>query len=935
MDTLDKDYENEATPLQDVNASDELAERLYAVLVNDDVDGYEKIVVDDPAAANVKLGSFPLLTAAIMLGAEKLEGRLSKEYYGTAKFKELKAPIDLILASAAIFAAYSDMYKDVRFVEPAEIYLLKGDISKFSEFLGKGGIKTLAANKRAEKIASDLKPDYVIIPAKGENLYKFVKVRSKKKTFLTILFVILAIVVIATPTVVMLAIRTKVYFYSDGEEWGHQEGFAGAKINIQEPVKENYNFTGWYIDEECTKASNGKLSKRNSKLYAGWEVIVYEVKFDYVGKDINGADVKTVVGELRSSLNLPVLYQEGKLFLGWYEGDARFSSSIFTRSLTLTPKFKEVSVQDGVYKLSDPDDLLYLDTLNVEKISLEKDVELSKTFLPYGYFGKNADGSYKGFDGEFDGKGHTVSFDNVARPLFTTLNESAKAHDVKLVCGKKNVPYYENNLFGFIALVNDGEIYDIEATLGLADVTDEKGETIDNSLFFYDANSKVEYFGALVGGNNGTVRDCVVKGNLKASSNLPTATLFFASVAGSNTGTVLRCENQASISATGNVAGLVGANSGSVSNSVNKGEIMIYKNARLQSSFLVAGVVAYNAGDIIECENQGIVKSYAANVLLYEGGVAAIMQNGKMESCSNKNAVSVEVNEGGAYVGGILGAASVADGSKIEIVLCENLGEVNGNNRNKTRIAGIAAYAFGKKDADVLSFEKCVNYGAVKNANVAAGLVGYSGYAKITLSRNEGDIYGSGIYNDSIVYAGGLAAQFFFGSIESCANAGDVSMNWEKQGVDLSIINANLKEGQTPFETVEEYEASFENLVGGVAAQFEGSVATNVYQAGEVSGKYGSLGILAGLASTENPDCYFTNCHALSSVENGWYAYLSEVDESGKYINVDENGSIIKKATAAEKEYQTVEDMYSLADVLGEAFVNKENSTPVFAWENE
>ena len=183
------------------------------------------------------------------------------------------------------------------------------------------------------------------------------------------------------------------------------------------------------------------------------------------------------------------------------------------------------------------------------------------------------------------------------------------------------------------------------------------------------------------------------------------------------------------------------------------------------------------------------------------------------------------------------------------------------------------------------------------------------------------------------MYAGGLVGQFFFGSIKDCLNSASVDMTWVKEGADLDLINQSLKEGATPFESLEEFEASFENAVGGIAAQLEGTVAENVCQAGAVSGKYGSFGVLAGLASTENPDCSFVNCHALSSVENGWYSYSSETDESGKYINLDESGSLIKEARDAADVYQSVEDMYALAATLGDAFVAKGGALPAFAWE--
>ena len=70
----------------------------------------------------------------------------------------------------------------------------------------------------------------------------------------------------AVPTfslVYMLADSDTVYF--------SKEKATCVYYPTEAPIKEGYNFTGWYYDEECTqKAQEGNILKEDTTLYAGW-----------------------------------------------------------------------------------------------------------------------------------------------------------------------------------------------------------------------------------------------------------------------------------------------------------------------------------------------------------------------------------------------------------------------------------------------------------------------------------------------------------------------------------------------------------------------------------------------------------------------------------------------------------------------------------------
>jgi|GEM_PF-6336604 len=905
---------------------DSISERLYKIILDDDLNSLESLLSDEPNIEGVKLGMFPLLSVAVLLGANRIADKLSETYKYLAKFKEEEAPVDLMMKGAACFLTYADMYKDVHFVEPSEIYILKGDISGFEKCILKCGIKTMSSRKRVEKIAYDLKPDHVLIPAKEENTYKFVKPRNKKKTIMAIIIVLAALIVVSIPTIILASLRTTVYFYSDGQEWGHQDGLSGTAIKIESPEKENYRFTGWFTDEECTESANGKISKKHKELYAGWELIILKVGFNYQGKDVYGNDVAEISGSFTSQMNLPVLKEDGKLFLGWFdENGDRMDNGNFTRSCTLTPRFKDIVINDGVYVLSDGEDLLYIDTIDVEKVVLDKDVTLSDSFKSAGLNDKYESADYVGFDKIFDGQGHTITYGKSTYPLFTVLGENAKVKNFKIVCKEHLTEKYTINRFGFVSLLSNGEISDVEIELGSSDGVDADGNQVDGSLHLYDYNLKLAYVGGIVGGNNGVIQNCNVTGNVRcATPSTSIANVYFGGIAGSNTGKIVNTQNNADVYSTVRTAGIAGANMGEIKGCVNNGHITLSNGLSSQNvSLFVAGIVANSEGLVESCVNNGKIDVIAVYINSYQAGIAAISA-GDVKSCVNNGEITTLSNRYIYTSGGVVGYAVVSQNS-FEISDCINNGKIEGKDLYIGRLGGIVGTGFGKDlETNTLSITRCINKGEVSNAMVTGGLVGYAGYVSVSLSRNEGNITASSKNSSSPAIAGGIAAQFFYGRIQDGINRGDVKVIWEKN-VDEEAIGMSA----------EEYAATIDNYAGGIAAIFDGSEMLNCYTTGNVDGKYGFFGLYAGIASTDDSDCFIQNVYALSveGVELGWTAYSSEEDEQGNYVHVDDKGQPIYTPVDAINAYSFLADTYSLADYLGSSFVNVSDDSPIFVWE--
>ena len=127
----------------------------------------------------------------------------------------------------------------------------------------------------------------------------------------------------------------------------------------QEPSKEDYSFTGWYVDAENTTLWNFEDAiTEDITLYAGWEICVCFVTFDYNGGMFNGATSKTVkinIGDcVVDTIGTSSSFQkEGYKFAYWYkevETDAfDFNTPILT-DVTLYAFWKE-AITINIYNM--------------------------------------------------------------------------------------------------------------------------------------------------------------------------------------------------------------------------------------------------------------------------------------------------------------------------------------------------------------------------------------------------------------------------------------------------------------------------------------------------------------------------------------------------------------------------------------------------------
>lgn len=293
-----------------------------------------------------------------------------------------------------------------------------------------------------------------------------------------------------------------------------------------------------------------------------------------------------------------------------------------------------------------------------------------------------------GFDGTFDGAGHTISgiyhteTDNNAKGKYNAIFGCIDKNGVvkNLVISKDNhIAGY--NYVGTIASLNMGLI---QNCINNADVT---------ATNFAAAG----ICGFLLKGT-GTVKDCQNFGNVKA--------MTYASgiCGGSQSGKsvpaysylIENCTNKGNLSTTNGVgsAGIAGSYSGAVKDCTNYGSTDDTQGTA-KSRLYTAGIVACAsyAVDIDGCKNYG-----AVNGVKNAGGIVGNVMKGDGAATVIKNCVNdAPVNGQDAYVAGIVANSARAEGL-VSVANCTNNGEVatTATTNNIGNLRGSSTIALGE-----------------------------------------------------------------------------------------------------------------------------------------------------------------------------------------------------------------------------------------------
>ena len=312
------------------------------------------------------------------------------------------------------------------------------------------------------------------------------------------------------------------------------------------------------------------------------------------------------------------------------------------------------------------------------------------------------------FTGTFDGNGHTIKNIHIVDRTYnpTPAGDYRSSADVGLFARLDSGGTVKN-------LKVTGSVSGGEMGINVGGIVGQNsGGSVTNCTFSGSVNGRIATnVGGIVGLNSGSVTDCTNSGGVSGKGNV-------GGVVGDNSGSVTNCTNDVDfgLSGSGNFGGVVGNNSGSVTDCSNSGGFSVpMTNPPSSASGNLGGVVGQNSGAdarITSCYNTG-------------------------DLCNNFPSGSFDGN-----LGGVVGSNS------------GNSGVMNGNiGSNNTPVFGNFGGVVGSNsgNSSVTNCYNTGNFGSFINSTVG-GVVGNNGatvdkcYFLKTETVNAGQ---AGIGNDN------------------------------------------------------------------------------------------------------------------------------------------------------------------------------------------
>ncbi len=472
------------------------------------------------------------------------------------------------------------------------------------------------------------------------------------------------------------------------------------------------------------------------------------------------------------------------------------------------------------------------------------------------------------FTGTFDGNGHTIKNIHIVDRTYnpTPAGDYRSSADVGLFARLDSGGTVKN-------LKVTGSVSGGEMGINVGGIVGQNsGGSVTNCTFSGSVNGRIATnVGGIVGLNSGSVTDCTNSGGVSGKGNV-------GGVVGDNSGSVTDCSNTSgfSINGSGNFGGVVGNNSGSVTDCSNSGGFSVpMTNPPSSASGNLGGVVGQNSGAdarITSCYNTG-------------------------DLCNNFPSGSFDGN-----LGGVVGSNSGNSG----VMNCYSTGTIG--NSNVSFVWGTVGGVVGSNsgNSSVTNCYNTGNFGSFINSTVG-GVVGNNGatvdkcYFLKTETVNAGQ---AGIGNDN-THTGATAVSDLTNQNEF--KGWDFANIWRSsQSLNRPVLQENAQDGLPPglgteaspyrISTADELK-SFRDIVNGE----DGTVQITLAHDGE----FGFTMTLSAPLGEENA---------------GYWANLYHYDEEAETLNfeaaaeIDQDGNVKIPFTHA-SQYAIVIDDHSHATV--------------------
>ena len=459
---------------------------------------------------------------------------------------------------------------------------------------------------------------------------------------------------------------------------------------------------------------------------------------------------------------------------------------------------------------------------------------------------------------------------------------------------------------------------------------DGNGHTISGNIGNmgerYQSSTDVGLFACL--GSGGTVKNLKVTGSVRGVGRATN----IGGIVGQNSGSVTNCTFSGSVRGNDNVGGIVGQNSGTVTDcTFSPGSVSVDLSGN------IGGVVGDNSGSVTDCSNSGGV-SGSGNV----GGIVG-QNNSSVTDCSNTGRFSVPMtSEASGNLGGVVGQNS---GAGARITSCYNTGDLCNNFPSGSfdgNLGGVVGSNSG--NSGVMN---CYSTGTIGNSNVSfvwgtvGGVVGsntdnsnvtncYSagGFGKINIATVGGVIGNNGatVTNCYFLQQDPEISDIGSGETTGATAVSDLTdpkkfQGWYfaniwriSQSLNRPVLQENAQDGLPPglgteaspyrISTADELK-SFRDIVNGE----DGTVQITLAHDGE----FGFTMTLSAPLGEENA---------------GYWANLYHYDEEAEKLNfeaaaeIDEDGNVKIPFTHA-SQYAIVIDDHSHATVpVSEIFID-------------
>ena len=301
-----------------------------------------------------------------------------------------------------------------------------------------------------------------------------------------------------------------------------------------------------------------------------------------------------------------------------------------------------------------------------------------------------------GFDGSFDGDGHTIS------GIYHTESDN-------------NAKGKYNGLFGCID--KNGVVKDIIFSK-------------NNYITGYN------YVGSIVSLNMGIIENCTNYADITATGFAAGGICGFMV---NGCGTIKDCENYGDVKAMTYASGICGGSqSGKSITTYNYLIEDCLNSGKLSTTNGVgsAGIAGSYSGAIKNCNNNGNVDDTqgTSKSKLYTAGIVSCASFAvDIDGCTNSGSINGVKN-----VGGILGNAMKGDNAATTIKNCTNNGTVSGQDRYVAGIVGNSA-----RDPEVVSVASCTNNGEVTSTGTTEFIGNLRG--NTTIAIGEGNVIGAGL----------------------------------------------------------------------------------------------------------------------------------------------------------------------------------------------